>query len=74
MKIQALLSIGAIPVSHKEIALGHLSQIILVQELAVFALFAEPSQPMLADKTIKPTSRLRSSSVGDMAFGASRAV
>lgn len=41
-------SIATIPIPHEEIALRHLPQVILVQELAALAFLAQAPQPMLA--------------------------
>ena len=54
MQVQALVAVGAVPVAHEEVALGHLAQVVLVQELAVLALLAEPPQPVLADERVEP--------------------
>lgn len=53
MEIEALFAVGAVAVSHEKVAFRHLSQIIFVQEFARNAFFAEPAQPMLADKRIE---------------------
>ncbi|KAK5636863.1 hypothetical protein RRF57_012575 [Xylaria bambusicola] len=48
VQVQTLVAVGAVPVAHEEVAFGHLAQVIFVQELASFALFAEGAQPVLA--------------------------
>ena len=49
MQVQTLVAVAAVPVAHEKVALGHLAQVVLVQELAGLALFAEAAQPVLAD-------------------------
>ena len=49
VQIQALITVGAVPVAHKKVALGHLAQVVLVQKLARLALLAEAAKPVLAD-------------------------
>ena len=46
-------SITAIPIPHEEIALGHLPQVILVQELAALTLLAQTAQPVLAHQVVE---------------------
>lgn len=73
VQIQALVAVGAVPVAHEEVALGHLAQVVLVQELAVLALLAEAAQPVLADERVEPARgglRVRR----DVPLGAARAV
>jgi hypothetical protein len=48
MQVQTLLAIGAVAIAHEEVALGHLAEVVFVQELAGHALFAQPAQPVLA--------------------------
>lgn len=48
VQIQTLFTVGAVAVAHEEVALRHLSQIVLVQELAGDAFLAEAAQPVLA--------------------------
>lgn len=43
VQVEALLAVGAVPVPHEEVALGHLAKVVFVQELAVLTLFAEPA-------------------------------
>lgn len=50
MQIQALVAVGAEAVAQEKVALGHLPQVELVQELAAFSLFAQTTQPVLADE------------------------
>lgn len=50
MQVQTLVAVAAVAVAHKEIAFRHLAQVVLVQELAALALFAEAAQPVLADE------------------------
>lgn len=47
-----LCSVVALAVFAVEPALGHLAQVVLVQELAVVALLAESSKPMFADHSL----------------------
>ena len=82
MQVQTLLSIGAVPISHEEVAFWHLSQVILMQELAVLALLAQATKPVLAHQRIQPPRRLlllllcrrRGPPVGDMPLCTARAV
>ena len=46
-------SITAISIPHKEIALGHLPQVIFVQELAALALLAQTAEPVLAYEIVE---------------------
>lgn len=52
MKVNTLCSIVALAVLAVEPALGHLAQVVLVQELAVVALLAETSKPMFANHSL----------------------
>ncbi|KAL7821923.1 hypothetical protein V8C26DRAFT_391403 [Trichoderma gracile] len=58
VQVQTLLAVGAVPVAHEEVALGHLAQVVLVQKLAVLALLAQPAQPVLAHERVEPARRL----------------
>lgn len=49
MEVEALLAVGAVAVAGEEVALGHLAEVVLVEELAVLALFAEAAEPVFAD-------------------------
>jgi hypothetical protein len=40
VQVEALFAVGAVAVAHKKVTFGHLSKVILVEELAVFALLA----------------------------------
>ena len=46
-------SIATIPIPHEEIALGHLPQVIFVQELAALAFLAQATQPVLAHQVVE---------------------
>lgn len=79
MQIETLLAIGAVTVAHEEVALGHLPQVILVQELAMLALLAQPAQPVLADERVQAARRAAArgaarGAVRDVALGTARAV
>ena len=50
---EALVAVGAVLMARVVDALWHASEVVLVQELAGFALFAEGAQPVLADKAVK---------------------
>lgn len=63
VQVQALLAVGAVPVAHEEVALGHLAEVVLVQELARLALFAEAAEPVLADQG-RPARRVRGAGGG----------
>jgi hypothetical protein len=52
MQVQTLVAILAIAIAREKVALGHLAQVVLVQELAVLAFFAEAAQPVLAYEII----------------------
>lgn len=49
MGVEALVAGGAVAVLGVPPALGHAPEIVLVEELTGIALFAEPSEPVLAD-------------------------
>lgn len=78
MQVETLLAIGAVPIPHKKITLRHLPQVILMQELAMLALLAQPTQPMLAHERVQSSRRPAAATtelrVGDVAFMAARAV
>lgn len=75
VEVQALLAVGAVAVAHEEVALGHLAQIVLVQELAGDALFAQAAQPVLAHERVEPAGRVRRRlAVRDVPLRAPRAV
>lgn len=71
MQIETLITVRAVSVAHEEVALGHLSQVVLMKKLAVLALLAQAAQPVLADQGVQPTSRLRDLCVRDVSFRAS---
>lgn len=48
-------AVTAVAVTDKEVALGHLAQVVLVQELAALAFLAQAAQPMLADQVVEVT-------------------
>lgn len=75
VQVQALLAVGAVAVAHEEVALRHLAEVVLVQELARLALFAEAAEPVLADQG-RPSRRVRGAGggVAVWAGGAERAV
>lgn len=56
MQVQTLVSVGAESVAQEEVALGHLAQVKLVQELAALSLFAQATQPVLADERVERVS------------------
>lgn len=83
VQIQTLLAVGAVPVAHEEVALGHLTQVVLVQKLALLALLAQAAQPVLAHQRVEPARRMLllllrravlGAAVRDVALGAARAV
>lgn len=74
VEVEALVAVGAVAVAHEEVALGHLAQVVLVEELAVLALLAEAAQPMLAHERVESAGGLRDLGVGDVSLGAARAV
>lgn len=53
VQIQTLFAIGAVSVPRKKVALGHLAEVILVQELALLTLLAQAAKPVLADERIE---------------------
>lgn len=73
VQVQTLVTVGAVPVAHEEVALGHLAQVVLVQELAVLALLAQAAQPVLADERVE-TPRWSLRVRRDVPLGAARAV
>lgn len=66
MQVQTLVAVGAEAVAQEEVALGHLAQVELVQELAALSLFTQATQPVLADERVErvPTFLL-AAAVGD---------
>lgn len=52
MHIQTLITVLTIPVRIPELALAHLAQIVLVEEVAAVAAFAEAFEPVFADEGI----------------------
>lgn len=63
VEVEALW-VAALAVLRPKVALWHLPEIVFVEKLAGFALFAEPSEPMLANNIdlgpIVPVRTLRS--------------
>lgn len=53
MQVQTLVSIAAEAIAQEKVALGHLAQVELMQELAGFALLAETSEPMFTDERVE---------------------
>jgi hypothetical protein len=51
--VHAIVAVWAAAVLCKVVALGHAPQIVLVQEFAVVALFAQRSHPMFADQRVE---------------------
>lgn len=56
MQVQTLVAVGAEAVAQEEVTLGHLPQVELVQELAALSLFAQATQPVLADERVEGVS------------------
>lgn len=52
VQVETLVAVGAVAVAHEEVALRHLTQIVLVEEFASFTLLAERAQPVLADEGV----------------------
>lgn len=71
MKVEAFVAVAAKPIAEEEVALGHLAQVELVQELAGLALLAQAAQPVLADQRVErmTTAFLLRARGGDVAFG-----
>lgn len=66
MQIQTLVTVGAEAVAQEKVALGHLPQVELVQELAALSLFAQATQPVLADERVEGVPAiLLAAAVGD---------
>lgn len=66
MQVQALVAVGAEAVAQEEVALGHLAQVELVQELAALSLLTQATQPVLADERVEWVSAvLLAAAVGD---------
>lgn len=66
MQVQTLVAVGAEAVAQEEVALGHLAQVELVQELAALSLFTQAAQPVLADERVERVSTiLLAAAVGD---------
>lgn len=75
VQVEALLAVGAVAVAHEEVALGHAAEVVLVEELAGDALFAEAAQPVLADERVEAAGRVGGRlAVGDVALRAACAV
>ncbi|KAL8305503.1 hypothetical protein RB597_003701 [Gaeumannomyces tritici] len=88
VEIHALLAVLAEAVAEVKVALGHLAQVVLVQELAAIALLAQAAEPVLADHAVegRAVAPLAASAaaaarkvvgeggVGDVALQAARAV
>lgn len=75
VQIQTLFAVRAVSVPRKEVALGHLAEVVLVQELALLALLAQTAEPVLADERVEArgvgaAARLRSRGVADMSVEA----
>lgn len=56
VQVQALVAVGTVAVAYEEVALGHLTQVVLVQELAALALLAQAPEPMLAYQAVETTT------------------
>lgn len=66
VQVQALVAVWAEAVAQEEVALGHLAQVELVQELAALALFTQAAQPVLAHERVERVSAvLLAAAVGD---------
>lgn len=52
VQVEALVAVRAVAVADEEVALGHLAQVVLVQELAALALLAQRPQPVLAHERV----------------------
>lgn len=66
MQVQTLVSVGAESVAQEEVALGHLAQVKLVQELTALPLLAQATQPVLADERVERMSAvLFAAAIGD---------
>ena len=48
MEIETFFPVAAVSVSYKEVTFRHLTQVVLVEKLALFAFFAEGAEPVLA--------------------------
>lgn len=77
MEVQTFVAIATEAIPQEEVALGHLSQVELVEKFAGLALFAEAPQPMLADERVEWMSAAAATvllcGVGDMTFRAAGA-
>jgi len=56
VQVEALIPVAAVPVANKKVALGHLAQVVLVQELTRLAFLAERAEPVLAYQRAKPAA------------------
>jgi hypothetical protein len=66
VQVETLIAVGAEAVAQEEVALGHLPQVELVQELAALSLFAQATQPVLADERVERVAAvLLAAAVGD---------
>lgn len=77
VEVEALVAVAAEPVAQEEVALGHLAQVELVEELARLALLAQTAQPVLADQRIEGMAAaafvLGAAGRGDVSLGAAGA-
>lgn len=80
VQVQALVAVGTEAVAQEEVALGHLAQVELVQELAALTLFTQAAQPVLAHERVERVSAILLAAAvgnGDVALraaGSERAV
>lgn len=58
VQVQTLVAVGAEAVAQEEVALRHLAQVELVQELAALALLTQATQPVLADERVEGVSTI----------------
>lgn len=78
MEVEAFIAVAAEAIAQEKVALGHLAQVELVQELARLALLAESTKPVLANERVEGMTTavlLSAAAVGcrDVPFRAARA-
>lgn len=78
MEVEAFVAVAAEAVAQEKVALGHLAQVELVQELAGLTLLAESSEPVLANERVEGMATavlLSTAAVGcrNVSFRAARA-
>lgn len=74
VQVQTLLAVLAVAVADVKVALWHAAQVVLVQELAPVALFAQAAQPMLAHQAVEGGAVALAAAVSALGVGELRRV